>query len=124
MDFNSVKMENKKQNLIIKVIRRFFMKTNVYLGIAFRVIILFSIGMLMAYVKPQLHAFLGDTVHICKSDHCHHADFIDDGYDWGAMHFWFFWMCIFLFILSLINCIFSIRKIVIKNYDVSEWFGG
>ncbi len=98
------------------------MKTNVYLGIALRVIILFGIGMLMAFVKPQLRDFLGDTVHVCKSEYCGHGGgFINDGYDWGAMHYWFFWMCFFLFILSLINCIVSIRMLVIKNYDTSSW---
>lgn len=101
------------------------MKTNVYLGIALRIVILFSIGMLMAYVKPQVHDFLGDKVHVCSvNSYCNHDRnlFIDDGYDWSGMHYWFFWMCFFLFILSLINCVLSIREVVLKNYDLSDWF--
>ena len=93
------------------------MKLNVYFGIAFRIIPLFLIGMLIAYVKPSLHNFLGNKIHVCKSQFCYnHGEFFNDGYDWGAMHYWFFWMCFVLFILSLVNCIVSIVNIVEKNY--------
>jgi hypothetical protein len=89
------------------------MKTKVYLGIALRLIILFSIGMLMAFVKPQLHSLLGD-IYIGSKDS---SEFVKDGYEWSAMHYWFFWMCFFLFILSLINCIWSIINLINKHYQ-------
>jgi len=92
------------------------MRTKVYLSIAFRVLMLFSIGFAMSYMKPYLHDFLCDTVHVCESQYCGHGVFIDDGYDWGAPHFWYFWCMFFLFILSAINCFVSIRKILIKEY--------
>ena len=91
------------------------MKTVVYVGIAIRLILLFSIGMVMTYVRPLLRPFFGD-VYVGKKQY---TDFgINDGYDWGAAHYWFFWMCVFLFILSLINCIMSIYNLLNKHYKL------
>ena len=87
------------------------MKLNVYFGIAFRIIFLFSIGMLMASIRPELHNLLGDT-----PGDTHVNSLIRDGYTWSGVHYWFWWMCFFLFILSLINCIMGIKNIIEKNY--------
>lgn len=94
------------------------MKTKIYFQIALRIILLFTTGMIMSYMKPWLHDYLGDTFHVCKSIRCNHSEFINDGYDWSGTHYWFFWMCFFLFILSLVNCIISIVKIVNKEYNL------
>ena len=84
------------------------MKTKLYLAILIRVIALFSIGMFMAFINPYLHNFLGD-VYIGVNDN---SEVIRDGYKWGAVHYWFFWMCFFVFILSLINFVVSVDRLI------------
>ena len=89
------------------------MKPQVYFGIAIRIIILVAIGMLITYVNPHLREFFGDTLR----DRAEHMDFgIDPMYDWNARHYWYFWGMFMLFILSLINCIIGISKLVTKHY--------
>ena len=92
------------------------MKTNVFFNIAFRIILLFGTAILMTFVSEQLHSFLGDKTHVCPSDYCYHGDLNNDGYDWGTRHYWYFWMCVTLFILALINFVISIVELVKKEY--------
>lgn len=87
------------------------MKHQVYFGIALRIVALFVIGMLMTFVTPELREFFGDVY--CES--CG-AFNIDSEYEWGARHYWYAWMMFFLFILSLINVIISIRNLILKHY--------
>ena len=93
------------------------MKMKVYFGIAIRIVMLFSMGMLVSLASPMLHDFFGDV----KLKKVVHGAFINDGYDWSASHYWFFWMCVVLFLLSVINVIVSIVRLLRKNYDTSKW---
>ena len=88
------------------------MKTNVYLGIAIRIIVLCLFAMAITFITPELRTFFGDVyVPNGISD-----EGIDKYWDWGARHYWYFWTMIFLFLLSLINVIMQIVKIIEKNY--------
>ena len=100
------------------------MKTKVFLQIAFRIIILFGTGMAMSYINPHLRELLGDTECIATYKHyakkymydCGCSD-VDAKYEWHGPHYWYFWGCTVLFILSLINVVWSIRNIITKHYD-------
>lgn len=86
------------------------MKTNVFLGIAIRIIILFGVTILATFLPEYLNnhypAFLGD--------------YIDDREDkcWGLRHWWWFIMMVILFALSLLNVVLSIYTLVKKNYNL------
>jgi|LakMenE01Jun11ns_1017448.scaffolds.fasta_scaffold8909977_2 hypothetical protein len=85
------------------------MKTKLYLGIAFRLILLFGTGMLFSTFTPYLHEFFGDVKRI-KIDHFS----IDGAWDWSSTHYWYFSLIICLFILSIVNCVVSIIKLISK----------
>jgi hypothetical protein len=109
------------------------MKHQVYLGIAARIIALFTIAMLMTYVPDQLRTFFGDIpcssrvheaydykagkyvdVKDCSADDKH----IYGNWYWGARHYWYAWMIVLLFILSIVNVVMSIVNLVRKHYDI------
>lgn len=85
------------------------MKINVFIGIGIRIIILFMVAILATYVPVYLNRlapdFLGDA---------------PNG-DYGVRHYWFTIMMILLFLLSLVNFIISTVKIILRNYDTSNW---
>jgi len=85
------------------------MKLNIYMQIAIRIIILFSMGMFFTYVPNELRDFFNDTQCI---ENCYGFD--SDWY-WGTRHYWFFWMSFFLFILSMVSFIMHIVKIIEKE---------
>lgn len=90
------------------------MKTNVFLGIALRIIILFITGMAVTYVNPYLSKFLGDY---------YIKDYLDNWkLEWSNLHYWYQAMMIALFLLSLINVVASIVRLVKRNYDTTNWF--
>ena len=84
------------------------MKTNVFLGIGLRIIALFTIAMLGTFLPETLNR--------------NHPHFFNDhdGY-FGARHIWFNIMMTLLFILSAINVIVGIIKVIQKNYDTAKW---
>jgi len=86
------------------------MKTNVYIGIGLRIIVLCAVGMLATFLPDPLREFFGDI----QNDY--NSDIIDRGYNWGTRHYWYFWMMFFLFILSVINVVMGILALVAKNY--------
>lgn len=90
------------------------MKTKVYLAIAFRLILLFGVGMLMTFATPHMREFFGDTRFIKTPTN--YYDPIDSGWIWGARHYWYIWLMILLFVLSLINFAMSVYNIIQKNY--------
>lgn len=96
------------------------MKTNVFLGISIRIIALFSIAILATFIPEHLRDFFGDIPHVCSHEFCYHSG-PDDGWDWGTRHYWFFWMCIVLFLLSLVNLIVSTVNIIKRNYETKNW---
>lgn len=99
------------------------MKFEVYFAITIRIVILFVVGMLFTFVPDYLREFFGDvdctgktyelfgkTYQGCRSE------FVNDGYDWGARHYWYTFMMLCLFLLSIINVIVAINKILKKHY--------
>lgn len=61
------------------------------------IIILCSAAMAFTYFSEwlSLTGFFGDTARRCTG--C----FVDDAHEWGARHYWYFWMCFCLAVLSL-----------------------
>ena len=92
------------------------MKTNVFLHIAIRIIILFTIGMFMTFVPELLRDFFGDTPHVCTRKFCNEQFDID--WNWGKRHYWYNTMMMLLFMLGLVNVVVSIIKILNKNYKL------
>lgn len=72
--------------------------------IAFRIVLLFSIAMAYSFLPEKLQWFFGDK-----------------GNDWGVRHYWFNWMTVFLFLLSAIDFICHVIKIITKNYNTEDW---
>jgi hypothetical protein len=103
------------------------MKTKVYLAIAIRLILLFGVGMLSTFLPQYFRDFFGDTLHVhtvecakCYSG-CVNSNDYDALYDWGVRHYWYFNLMLCLFVLSLINFVFSVINVIKKNYDTSNW---
>ena len=98
------------------------MKLKVYFGIAVRIILLFVTAMMMTYVTEELRTFFGDTyIGATKITSCCgevSRNGFDASYKWGARHYWYFHMCLLLFILSLISLSMSIVDILKKNYNI------
>lgn len=107
------------------------MKNKVFYGIMIRIIILFTIGMVGTFVSDSIQdtGFFGDKIHVCSQQDCYsnysgesshlcanRNDPVDKAHDWGARHYWYFWMCITLFLLAFANIIISIINVVNKNY--------
>ena len=91
------------------------MKTVVYLHIAFRIIVLVLIGMALTYIPEHLRTFFGDI----PSSKGYISDFnIDTNWYWGVRHYWYFWGVVLLFLLTLINFIWSLVNIIDKHYPV------
>lgn len=90
------------------------MKTNVFMAIAIRVIILFAIAIVATFIPEQLREFFGDVSMNTESS-------IDPNWAWGARHYWYAWMCVFLFILAMVNVIIGMVNVVKKNYDTDNW---
>jgi hypothetical protein len=89
------------------------MKPKVFLTIAINIITVFTCGMLMTFVTESLRDFFGDT----PCNHLYpHSTSMDIEWDWGSRHYFYFWMMVFLFILSIINAVVSIRNILKKHY--------
>lgn len=99
------------------------MKTNVYLGLAIRIIVVFAIGLFATYLPEHLREFFGDTLHTCKMsggsyNRClTHSEF-DSTYDWGARHYWYHLMMMSLFALSVVNAVMGARELIKSNYDL------
>lgn len=80
------------------------MKTNVYLGIGIRIIILFSIAI--------FGTFFGDWINAIN------PDFFNDNPngDYGMRHVWYSIGIGLLFILSLANVVIGSLKLIWENY--------
>ena len=98
------------------------MKTNVYLGLAIRIIAVFTIGLLATYIPEHLREFFGDKLHdcgagICKN-YCDNRNGTDKAWDWGARHYWYFLMMLSLFCLSVVNAVMGAIELIKSNYDL------
>lgn len=96
------------------------MPIKLYLAIALRIIILFAVGLMMTFVFPHLRYFFGDTLKsipdvVINGTPVYRG--VDERWDWGARHYWYFCCVFILFILSLINCVLSIYNLVSKQYS-------
>lgn len=89
------------------------MKLQVYFGIAIRIILLGAIGTLFSFATPALRDFWGDVPRECKNPFN-----VDDGWTWGARHYWYFWTTVLLFLLSLVNAIMGIARLLNKHYKI------
>ena len=92
------------------------MKHKVFFSIAIRIIILCFLGMMHTYLPEHLRGFFGDT--ICPDGKC---GGIDEAWEWGVRHYWYYTMMISLLLLSLANLIISTVNIVRKNYTIENW---
>ena len=88
------------------------MKTNVYLGIAIRIIVICAIAMVWTYIPEHLSGFFGDTTYMTK---------YGQEVEYGVRHIWYNAMMFFLFLLSLVNIIIQCVNLVKNNYDVTDW---
>ena len=84
------------------------MKTQLYLGIALRIIIFFLVVMLMTFIPDHLRGFFGDT----ELANGYQSGIVDRHWDWGVRHYWYGLMCLCLFILSAVNVMMSIEDII------------
>lgn len=89
------------------------MKWKLYFEVVLRIIILFSLAMLFTFIPDHLRDFFGDRRRIS-------TDIGDWGMDvewiWGGRHYWYYWMCVLLFILTLINFVGGIIHSINKHY--------
>ncbi len=100
------------------------MKHQVYFGITIRIILLFGVAMLATFIPEHLREFFADEdctnnvyyMYGKKFIGCQGAEVINDGYDWGVRHYWYFWGMLLLFLLSLANVVVSIVNLVNKHY--------
>lgn len=79
-------------------------KFTVYL--ALWVVALFGIGIAFTFINDAIQAsgFFGDVKRVTPL-----SDGIDVWYDWGIRHYWYFWMCIVLFLISVLRIILWIN---------------
>ena len=84
------------------------MRFTIWLGLF--IVILFSVGMMMTYVNDAIQetGFFGDVKRIKSTPFA--EDFIDNEYEWGARHYWYFWMCVLLWVLGVV------RVVIWANY--------
>lgn len=70
--------------------------------LALFIVSLFTLAMLMTYFSEWIQStgFFGDWLcQRCGNDE------MDPGHSWGARHYWYYWMCVALFLLSLARII-------------------
>ena len=91
------------------------MKTVVYLNIAVRIIILVLIGMALTYIPEHLRTFFGDKAYNPPLTYG-----IDPCWNWGTRHYWYEVGVILLFILTLINAIWSVANLITKHYPENK----
>jgi hypothetical protein len=77
-------------------------KFTIYL--AMWIVLIFGIGIVMTFVNDaiQLTGFFGDTPCTEKFGGC---GIIDSEHSWGARHYWYFWGCVLLFMLTVARCV-------------------
>lgn len=69
------------------------------------VIGLFTLGMFMTFFNEWLQntGFFGDVLLKTVRNTSNDVVTIDVMHDWGARHYWYWWMCVMLFILSVVR---------------------
>lgn len=92
------------------------MKTSLYLYIILRIVVLFSLAMASTFLPDYFRGFFGDTKVVPNHNGYVYGGMIDPDWNWGSRHYWFFWMMVLLFLLSLVDAIISIRNVVLRHY--------
>jgi hypothetical protein len=92
------------------------MKTAAYFQIAFRIILVFAVAMAMSFIPEHLRDFFGD---VPQKPSPYLREEMDIGWDWGVRHWWWFIMMTSLFILTIINLLWSIRNILQRYHNVN-----
>lgn len=88
------------------------MKTNVYLGIAIRIVILFAIAIFGTFFQEWINKANPDFFNDIKGNY---------GVEWGIRHIWYNIGLGLLFTLSLINVVVGSVKLIKNNYDTKNW---
>lgn len=94
------------------------MKTKVFLGVALRIIIFFTVSTFATFLPEHLREFFGDHFVVAHEQLVgkDHSYFVNERWDWGARHYWFCAGMTILFLLTLVNMIIGIVKIIKKEY--------
>lgn len=75
------------------------------------IILIFGSGIMMTFVNDWIQAsgFFGDVPFVPYKSHygimITRDSKIDGQWVWGTRHYWYYWMCFFLWILSVVRCI-------------------
>jgi hypothetical protein len=72
---------------------------------------LFILGMAATFIPEHLREFFGDVNIQQKTEFG-----MDQNWVWGARHYWFYWMTVALFLLSLVDVIVGITNKVLTYY--------
>lgn len=91
------------------------MNTRLYIKIAVRIILLFVVAMSATYIPEHLRGFFEDVP--CSGEHCSSHGFgYDIGWSWGKRHYWYAVMTILLFILSVVDSMVYVTRLVDKYH--------
>lgn len=88
------------------------MKLQLYFKIAGRIILVCIVAMAGTFVPEHLRDFFGDVHRAIPKD----SGAMDELWDWGIRHYWYFWTIVLLFVLTLINLGIGIYNDVTKHY--------
>lgn len=72
--------------------------------LAIWIILIFGMGIGMTFVNDAIQetGFFGDTLCTSKFGAC---GMVDTNHEWGTRHYWYFWGCLLLFLLTVARCI-------------------
>lgn len=86
------------------------MSLRLYLTCVAALVLLFGGLMVNSLIIDELRPWFGDIYTPGKK-----YEFVNDGYQWGARHFIYYWFSTFMFLLSLISAIIHIVRVVNKE---------
>jgi len=92
------------------------MENKTFLKIVLRIVLLGASGILFSYVPENLTEFFGDTPCLKK----YGCGVFSSHISWGNRHYWYFWTCFLLFILSLINSVIYISKAIGSDKNIKN----
>jgi len=99
------------------------MKTKVYFTLVLAIVFPCLLGMFHTFIPEHLAGFFGDvyveeyseTLRMFGQDE---LVTIEAHWDWGARHYWYQVMMVFLYLLSLTNIGLIVAKVINKNYNL------
>jgi len=90
------------------------MKRKQFYTIGLKIFALFVLAMSATYIPEVLpKSFFGDTPHSCIDELCDNYcsnkhDVFDNSLEWGVRHYWYFWMCVSLFLFGVVDFFVSV----------------